>query len=141
MATKTVYKSKIDWWVVLVLIIWFGAIIAVGISSPWWLTLIFCIAPTLLLFLLILGCRYEIDGDTLIIYQFFKPHRFPISKIKSIKKTTGYLATAGMSSKRVSISFVDRSVMKSAMPLEISPKNRDGFMSQLKEINPEIIIG
>jgi len=25
--------------------------------------------------------------------------------------------------------------MKSAMPLEISPKDRDGFMNQLKEIN------
>lgn len=141
METKTVYKSKIDWWVWMVLIVWFGTIIAACVSSPWWLTLIFFIAPTLLLFLLILGCRYEIDGDALIIYQFFKPHRFPISKIKEIKKTTGYLATASMSAKRVSISFVDRSVMKSAMPLEISPKDRDGFMAQLKEINPEIIIG
>ncbi len=141
MEAKTVYRSRIDWWVWLVLIFWLALLISVSISSPWWLALIFCIIPTLLVFLLILGCRYEVAGDDLIIYQFFKPHHFPISKIKSIKKTTGYLATAGMSAKRVSISFVDRSVMKSAMPLEISPKDRDAFIAQLKEINPNIIIG
>lgn len=84
------------------------------------------------------GCWYEIDGDELVIYQFFRPTRLPISKIKNIKKTTGYLATAGMSHLRVSISFIDRSVWKSYAPLEISPKDRDGFIARLIEINPEI---
>ncbi len=85
------------------------------------------------------GCRYEIDGDELVIYQFFQPTRLPISKIKSVKKTTGYLATAAMSSRRVSISFTDRSVLKSYAPLEISPKDRDAFIARLKSINPDII--
>lgn len=60
--------------------------------------------------------------------------------IAEVKKTTGILATAGMSCRRVSIKFIDRSVMKSAMPLEISPNDRVGFMKQLKEINPAIVI-
>ena len=89
---------------------------------------------------LIVGCWYEIDGDQLVVYQFFRPNRFPIDKIAEVKKTTGILAIAGMSCRRVSIKFTDRSVMKSAMPLEISPKNRDSFMEQLKEINPAIVI-
>ncbi len=137
---NTKYRSRIDWWVWLTLAIWFGTVIYTFIDSPGWLTLIFCVAPTLLLIFFIFGCWYEIDGDTLIIYQFFRPHRFPIAKIKEVKKTTGYLATAGMSSRRVSIKFVDRSVMKSAMPLEISPKDRDGFIAHLVSINPYIII-
>ena len=58
--------------------------------------------------------------------------------IKEIKKTTGYLATAGMSHLRVSISFIDRSVWKSYAPLEISPNHRDQFIAQLIEINPDI---
>lgn len=66
---------------------------------------------------------------------------YPVSKIKEVKKTVGYLATAGMSSRRVSIRFVDRSVLKSYMPLEISPKDRDGFIARLKQLNPEITIG
>jgi hypothetical protein len=45
-----------------------------------------------------------------------------------------------MSCRRVSVKFTNRSVMKSAMPLELSPKDRDGFMKQLKEINPAIVI-
>lgn len=84
------------------------------------------------------GCWYEIDGNDLVIYQFFRPTRIPISKIKSARKTTGYLATAGMSRKRVSISFIDRSVLKSYAPLEISPNDRDEFIAHLIELNPAI---
>lgn len=91
--------------------------------------------------LLIVGCWYVIDGDELVVYQFFRPNRFPINKISEVKKTIGYLATAGMSSRRVSITFTDRSVLKSSMPLEISPDDRDGFIARLKEINPDIKIG
>lgn len=89
---------------------------------------------------LMFGCWYEIDGEELVIYQFFRPTRLPISKIKDVKKTSGYLATAGMSHLRVSITFTDQSVLKSFAPIEISPKDRDGFMSQLQSINPGIEI-
>lgn len=116
-----------------------GVTAAMAIDSTWWVALSFG-GTMLICAFLIVGCWYEIDGDQLIVYQFFMPNRFPISKIKEVKKTKGYLATAGMSSKRVSIKFTDRSVLKSSMPLEISPKERDGFMAQLKEINPTIVI-
>ncbi|MDE6369753.1 MAG: PH domain-containing protein [Muribaculaceae bacterium] len=138
MDTKTVYKSKIDWWVWAVLGFWFSTIFAVSIGSPWWLTLIFGLLPSILIIVLIIGCWYEIDGDTLIIYQFFMPHRIPISKIKEVKKTVGYLATAGMSAQRVSIKLSDRRVLKSSMPLVISPNHRDAFIAHLHSINPNI---
>lgn len=138
--TRQIYKSGIDWWMWLVLIFVAGVIIAIAIDSTLWVALptcgvmIFCI-------LLMVGCWYEIDGNQLVVYQFFRPHRFPIDKISEVKKTTGILATAGMSVRRVSIKFADRSVMKSSMPLEISPKDRDKFISHLKETNPNINIG
>lgn len=138
--TRQIYKSGIDWWMWLVLIFVAGVTIAIAIDSTLWVALptcgvmIFCI-------LLMVGCWYEIDGNQLVVYQFFRPHRFPIDKISEVKKTTGILATAGMSVRRVSIKFADRSVMKSSMPLEISPKDRDKFISHLKEINPNINIG
>ena len=137
--TRQIYKSRIDWWMWLVLIFVAGVTIAIAIDSTLWVALptcgvmIFCI-------LLIVGCWYEIDGEDIVIYQFFRPTRLPISKIKDVKKTSGYLATAGMSHLRVSISFTDRSVLKSYAPIEISPKDRDGFMTQLKSINPNIEI-
>ena len=138
--TGQIYKSRIDWWMWLVLIFVAGVTIAIAIDSTLWVALptcgvmIFCI-------LLMVGCWYEIDGNQLVVYQFFRPHRFPIDKISEVKKTTGILATAGMSVRRVSIKFADRSVMKSSMPLEISPKDRDKFISHLKETNPNINIG
>ena len=138
--TRQIYKSRIDWWMWLVLIFVAGVTIAIAIDSTLWVALptcgvmIFCI-------LLMVGCWYEIDGNQLVVYQFFRPHRFPIDKISEVKKTTGILATAGMSVRRVSIKFADRSVMKSSMPLEISPKDRDKFISHLKETNPNIKIG
>lgn len=91
--TRQIYKSRIDWWMWLVLIFVAGVTIAIAIDSTLWVALptcgvmIFCI-------LLMVGCWYEIDGNQLVVYQFFRPHRFPIDKISEVKKTTGILATA-----------------------------------------------
>lgn len=138
---KTVYKSRIDLWLLCVLLLAVAIVIVACIGTYWWLALIYGASLLGITIVCLLGCRYEIDGDRLVVYQFFRPHRFPIDKIKEVRKTTGYLATAGASRHRVSIKFTDRSVMKSSMPLEISPKDRDGFMAQLKTINPSIVIG
>lgn len=137
---KIVYRSRIDWWVWLVTIGFLAVIWLSAIGMSWWYVVFVCGLTTLLYAWLMFGCWYEIDGNELVIYQFFRPTRLPISKIKDIKKTSGYLATAGMSHLRVSISFTDRSVLKSFAPIEISPKDRDGFMTQLKSINPNIEI-
>lgn len=135
---KKVYRSRIDWWVWLVTVVFLAVIWLSAIGMSWWYVVFVSGLTTLLYAWLMFGCWYEIDGDELVIYQFFRPTRLPISKIKDIKKTTGYLATAGMSHLRVSISFIDRSVWKSYAPLEILPKDRDGFIARLIEINPEI---
>lgn len=140
MENKVIYRSKIDWWLWFIIIMSYSMLIPIGVGTYWWLTLIYGLLFTAIYVVCILGCRYEIYDQYLIVYQFFKPHRFPIAKIKSVTYTVGYLATAGMSSRRVSIKFTDRSVMKSSMPIEISPKDRDGFCAQLKNINPEIEI-
>lgn len=135
---KTIYRSKIDWWVWVVAVgsiavIWLSAI---GMS---WIYVVFVSGlMTLLYAWLMFGCWYEIDGEDLVIYQFLRPTRLPIAKIKSVKKTTGYLATAGMSHLRITIALTDRSILKSSMPLEISPKDRDGFIANLTCINPAI---
>lgn len=135
---KTVYRSKIDWWAWLCLLVvpvlmWFTAF-----DMPWWYAVFICGGLTALCLIGLFGCWYEIDGKSLVVYMFFRPTLLPVDKIKSVKKTTGILSTAAMSTKRVSISFTDRSVLKSFAPVEISPKDRDGFMAQLKLVNPNI---
>ena len=90
---KVRYNSGVDWWLVgtaaLVMILVIYAVIDAG-----WEVIIPLGASVLMFFVMLFGCWYEIEGDTLIVYQFFRPHRFPISKIKEVKKTIGYLATA-----------------------------------------------
>ncbi len=134
-----VYKSGIDWWVWLCVLFIVAVTVTVIIDTSWIVAT--ALGGTMLMLLVFMfGCWYTIDNNDLVVYQFFRPNRFPISKIKEVKKTVGYLATAGLSSKRVSIQFSDRSILKSSMPLEISPKDRDGFIAKLKEINPAIIV-
>lgn len=94
---KTIYRSKIVWWVWCVLIFALALIWAASIGIVWWIALINGGGLTLLFVVLLFGCWYEIDDGQLVVYQFFRPNRFPISKIKEIGKTVGYLATVGMS--------------------------------------------
>lgn len=132
---KIVYRSKVDWW-------FFGGCLLIlaicCIGMAWWLALIFIGGMSALCFVLIRGCWYDIDGDTLVINNLFQPLKAPIGKIREVKYTRGYLAGAASSFDRLAISFTDRSVLKSSMPIEISPKDRDSFVARLKEINPSI---
>lgn len=137
---RAIFRSKIDWWVWCVVALTYAVLIPCYQDSYWWLTVIFGLIFTALYIAGLCGTWYEIDDSDLIVYQFFKPYRFPIAKIKEVKYTKSVLATAGMSSRRVSIKFVDPGVMKSYAPLEISPKNRDAFCAQLQSVNPEIEI-
>lgn len=85
--------------------------------------------------------RYQIcDGKLGIRNMFYKWEWLPIDKISEVKKSSGILSAAALSTKRISIKFSDKKILKSSMPLEISPKDRDGFIARLKEINPAIII-
>lgn len=137
--SATVYHSKIDWWVWAIMIVYAAVLLAAGIGGIGWVTFsIFFVGFEGLFIALILGCRYAIEGDSLIVYQFFYPMRLPIKKIKDIKYHTGILAAPALSTNRLAIRFADRAVLKSAMPIEISPKDRERFVTRLLEINPEI---
>jgi len=135
---KTFYRSKYDWWLVLLMAtvivsVWYSAI---GMS--WAYVSFVCGGVTLLYLGLSFGCWYVIEGKDLVIYQLFRHTRIPVSNIKSLKKTTGYLATAGMSHIRVSIGLTSPNVLKTYGPLEISPNDRDKFIVQLVSLNPKI---
>lgn len=137
---KKTYSTKIDTWLLCLIFFSLATIWVASISIRWWFALSYGGTITLICLIGLCGYRYKIEDDTLTVYNFFRPHRFPISKIRDARKTVGYTSTAGLSKDRVSIRFTDRSVRKSMMPLEISPKDRDGFIQHLKRINPDINI-
>lgn len=139
----TVYKSRIDWWIPAVVV--FTAVVAIAVAVIGEDFFIVGVLVGILLCILeiamFLSVKYQIcDGKLGIRNLFYKWEWFPIDKISEVKKTCGILSAPALSTKRVSIRFSDRSVLRSSIPLEISPKDRDGFVAKLVEISPGIIL-
>ncbi len=137
---RTIYRSSIDLWLVILLIFTVVVSLVPLLTEPWWIAAILGIGMCALMCVAIFGCWYVIDGNSLVIYQFLRPQRFPIGQIKEIKSCNSILAAPALSSKRIAIKFNDRRILKSSMPLEISPKDRQRFISHLLKINPEILV-
>lgn len=138
---KTVYRSRTDWWIwailaLFLIVLTFAKIGGIGWGTFW----IQLIGFGILYFVLIFGVRYEIEGDNLIVYQFFRPKRFPIRKIKEISRSKGFVNGPALSRKRLAIKFTDRSVMRSSLPLGIAPADSDRFIRDLLAVNPGITV-
>ncbi len=141
---KPVYfNSKIDWWIPAVVVI----TVAVAFIGPiidgelFIVGIIIAVLLGTLEIVMFASVKYKIyDGKLGIRNFFYKWEWFPIDKISEIKKTSGILSAPALSTKRISIKFSDKKILKSSMPLEISPKDRDGFIARLKEVNPLIVI-
>lgn len=85
------------------------------------------------------GTYYCITDDSLVVYVFFKPTVLPIDKIESVLPTRSLLSAPATSlAHRLAIKFSDRKVLKSSMPLIISPVRQQAFIAQLVSINPNI---
>lgn len=134
------FKSKVDWWVYAVVVftvaccmlgpVLCGEII-IGVIISAFFAILEILAFTTV--------KYAIKGDLLGVSSFFKWKWYPIDRIMEVRKTDSLLSAPALSVKRVAVRF-DRSVLKSNMPLEISPIDRDGFIAALKEINADIKI-
>ncbi len=140
MTAKTTYPSKIDWWIWAIVAFVITVIIIIGITSPWWLTLLLGLAILVPSHTGLIGIWYAIEGDNLIVYQFFRPKRYPIKKIKDVRYSKGFLAAPALSSTRLAIRFTDRNILRSSLPLEISPFDRTGFVNRLLSVNPGITV-
>lgn len=104
-----------------------------------WVGLIIGVWLAVMEIVMFASVKYQICNGKLGIRNFFyKWEWFPIDRISQVKKSSGILSAPALSTRRISIKFSDKKILKSSMPLEISPKDRDGFISQLKEINPNI---
>lgn len=101
--------------------------------------IILAIAFFTFLIVLFKGIYYRIDGNNLVVYQFFVPTALPIDKIESVMPTKCILSAPATSiTQRLAIKFSDRKVLKSSMPLIISPVRQKEFIAQLLSVNPNI---
>ena len=103
-----------------------------------WLRII-CFTMLAFVLLTLVGIYYRIDGDKLVVYTFFIPTSYPVEKIKDIKPTKSVLSSPATSlTHRLAITFTDRKILKSSIPLIISPVRQEEFIRQLLSINTEI---
>lgn len=135
----TRYNSRWDvsTWTILALVAVLCVIPCVGDDGI--VPIIICVASLAFIIVTLCSIYYRIDGDSLVIYQFFIPKAFPISKIKEIRPTKSVLSAPATSlTHRIAITFTDRKVLKSVMPIIISPVRQSEFIRQLLAVNPDI---
>ena len=103
-----------------------------------WPTII-CIVMLAFVLVTFLSIYYRINGDILVVYSFFIPTAYPIDKIKEIKPAKSVLSSPATSlTHRLAITFTDRRILKSSIPLIVSPVHQEEFIRHLLSINPEI---
>lgn len=103
-----------------------------------WPTVI-CLSTLAFVLVTFLSIYYKIDGNNLVVYTFFVPTAYPIDKIKEFKPTKSVLSAPATSlTHRMAITFTEWKILKSTIPLIISPVHQEDFIRQLLTINPNI---
>lgn len=133
------YPTKIDWWIVFIivfiLVLCLAILLVVGME--WYVVLILGVVLSGFMANSCFEIYYVIKEDELGVKSNFKWMWYPIENVKEVRKIKSILAAPAMSFTRVSIKF-ERGTTKTAVPLEISPKDRDKFINDLLKINPDI---
>ncbi len=122
------YRSKIDWWLIILIGGIFGYPIIDGIlNKEYLLSIVFGIILGLI-FLMFTKIKYKIDGDKLIVWYI----KIDIHSVRKIYKTHNPLSSPALSLDRIAI------VYNKFDEILISPKNKKEFIEELLKINPNI---
>ena len=141
MSTITTFRSVWDWSTYTILALSVAICFIPAIIEPDIISVIIGVALSLPIIFTFITTYYQIKGDTLIVRCALISGKYPISKIASIAPTSSILsAPAPSMTQRIAITFTDRKVLKSAMPLVISPTDRQDFINMLTSITPNIEI-
>ena len=127
-----IYKSKIDWWLGLVLVYpIFRSVMS--ISEGEWIGYMGIVICFLIIVFISKSTRYIIAENQLIVKCLFVVNdKIEISKIRKIEKTNSLLSSPALSLDRIAIKF------NKYDEVYISPKDKQAFVEDLLKINSEI---
>ncbi len=126
------YKSKIDWWLGLVLVYPIFRSIQSIIEGEWYGYLGLLLTLLLIVFIS-KSTRYIITENRLIVKcMFIVNDKIEISKIRKIEKTNSILSAPALSLDRIAVFY------NKYDEVYISPKDKQAFVDELLKINPEI---
>ncbi len=123
-----VYKSKIDWWLILLILGVFGYPIVEGLVKRQFSLSLTMLAILLVIFWMFSKIKYIIDSNVLKIWWL----KIEIKSIKRIYKTRNPLSSPALSLDRIAI------VYNKYDEVLISPKDKQGFVEELLKQNSEI---
>lgn len=137
-----IYKSKIDFYLLL-----FPALVILGeawlfISIPVWIGVIILFVISIPLVSVIFNTYYQITPQNLLVIKcgFLSTYEIEISKIYAVLSRKGWEAiesSPALSFDRIAIHYFEGYGNKTVL---ISPKGKIEFTKRLKEINPKITI-
>jgi len=123
-----IYKSKVDWWLVVLLLAVFAFPIVQGIQTKEYLLSAIFVGLILLFWILGAKLTYKIEGEILSIWRT----KIDIKTIRKVYATRNPLSSPALSINRIAI------VYNKYDEILISPKNREDFISELLKVNPSI---
>lgn len=125
-----IYKSKLDLWLLAVMVIALGGpIVGAILDKEFWLSLLF-VAIAVVVAIMFYYTRYTLDGENLIIYRT----KIPIRSIRKIYKTRNPISSPALSINRIAICY------NKYDEVLISPKDREDFIAELLKVNPDITV-
>lgn len=124
------YRSKIDWWLILLILGIFGYPIVEGILTNQYGLSITMISILIIMFWMFSKIKYVIEGTMLKVWWV----KIDIHSIKRIYKTNNPLSSPALSLDRIAI------VYNKYDEVLISPKLKKEFVDELLKINPSIIV-
>lgn len=129
------FRSKVDWWYYLLLIIVSIGCVAAFLQPNIWL-IIGMVAITMLTIHVFLNTWYKITADGVLIIHcsFFPEKKIAIADIQALEASMMPVFSYSLSLDRLTIWSGDHPWMM------VSPKNKNEFVKLLREINPEIVI-
>ena len=127
MPESRTYRSKIDAWLLGVVIAGLAVPLAMAARSPatTWLML-FLLLPVVLLFAwLCLATRYTVQGDVLRVHAGLYTLRIPLGDITRVQPTRDPLASPALSLDRLEILY------GKGKRVLVSPKDKAGFLKDI----------
>ena len=124
------FRSKIDWWLILIIVGIFSYPIVVGILTNQYGLSITMISILIIMFWMFSKINYVIEETMLKVWWV----KIDIHSIKRIYKTNNPLSSPALSLDRIAI------VYNKYDEVLISPKLKKEFVDELLKINPSIIV-
>ena len=130
--SRKIYKSKVGLEIIVPIILILVAIMIFNFREGNWITALMPLLMFVFIVSLLYSISYEVHEKKILVKSLFFKSIVPIKTISAIQDTRNPISAPAASLDRMEIFYGDNK------SIVISPKNKIGFISHLKELSPSI---